>query len=40
MSLLPGLTALLGPAGFQVSYLKSDKFAQGKKRKTCFSLLL
>lgn len=34
------LTVLLGPIGFRVRYLRSDTFAQGKRRKTCFSLAL
>lgn len=29
---------MFGATGFQVSYPKSDKLAQGKRRKTCFSL--
>lgn len=29
---------MFGATGFQVSYLKSDKLAQGNGRKTCFSL--
>lgn len=32
------LTVMFGATGFQVSYLKSDKLAQGNSRKTCFSL--
>lgn len=31
-------TVVFAAAGFQVSYLKSDKLAQGNGRKTCFSL--